>query len=431
MRRQTSAFEERPALSEVRDGEPSTGITRLWRHQRQTVIVTVAATLVVTAILSAVATVWNLATGQHPPRSDLVALLVASSLGGMALGQVVIRRARSAALRLFEPGIRQALLPGLREHVRGEFEDKIGLVEVYENFEAAKADLLLSLQNSTDIAIFLQLGRTIIAGGNDFYDTLMHISLQERAVLRVLHAGKESPYLSRRAAAERGSNYNRWQDDLRNAERKLATLSKEREQTVQSRQHTEGYVWQLFIFDDFAFVQPYLSPKSNSRSAPVLKFARFLLSSEKVEGGRVENRQSMYHAFARFFDLKWDERRPDATSLGDFIVERDTVVVAGNIIAGDGLHIFVLPRRYILMESRDIRFHCAGGKPHTDESLLDALRRELREELGVEFDVVHRQRMTRFVTSYAEHNPGLSMTQVPQPSIIYNRIPRGRSKLGR
>jgi 8-oxo-dGTP pyrophosphatase MutT (NUDIX family) len=194
----------------------------------------------------------------------------------------------------------------------------------------------------------------------------------------------------------------------------------------------EGHLWQLFIFDDHLYVQPYLAARKNSREAPVLKFSRFGPSGSPSDGGQVtlgENHRSLYHAFSRYFDLKWDESRPESTSLDELIAEPERAVVAGCLKTRAGQYVFVIPRRYLAENGRDIRYHCPGGKPTAGEGLVAALHRELREELGVEVDVVSSQLVTRYVTSYVEQKP-LRVTDKPQPAIVYNRIREDDPNLG-
>ena len=384
------------------------------RKQRTEVLIGVFAALVATALIAGGAVLWNAFTGEKQNRTDLAGLFVGSGALAVLLAVAGFRRARHLALRMFEPGIRRKLTPTIREEVRQEYESLVGLTQVYANFNECRGDLELALRASSTAAIFLQLGRTVIAGKSTFYDALKEMPLREEAQIRILHAGPNSPYLTRRAARERGSNYNKWLNDLDYAEKTLADLSRTRQQSILARQHVEGYVWQLYIFDREAFVQPYLAHKKNSENAPVLRFARF------AAGGDDENRSSLYHAFSRYFDLKWDERRPDSTTLDRFITEPDAAVVAGCLTNSEGLHVFVIPRRYVETAGRDIRFHCAGGKPQTGETLLEALHREVREEINAEVSI-EASTQTRFVTSFAEQAP-MYIEGSPAPSIIYNRI---------
>src|SRR4029078_604174 len=109
------------------------------------------------------------------------------------------------------------------------------------------------------------------------------------------------------------------------ATQKIENLIERKEATLKSRQHKEGYMWRLFIFEEVAYVQPYLYSKNNSDHAPVLKLSRYTLSSEKKQE---ENLSSLYKVFLNYFDFKWDECRPDTTSLTKLIPPGDATTVA-------------------------------------------------------------------------------------------------------
>ncbi len=77
-----------------------------------------------------------------------------------------------------------------------------------------------------------------------------------------------------------------------------------------SRQHQEGYVWRFYIFDNYAYVQPYLYERKNDILAPVLKLAKHVSSGEQRE-----NPKSLYKVFSKYFDNKWKEYNPSAPDL--------------------------------------------------------------------------------------------------------------------
>jgi len=185
-----------------------------------------------------------------------------------------------------------------------ELELRTGIVKIFTNFRECEEEILEHLETSSTARVFLQIGKTVLGGTTSFYDYLGRIG-QPTGKVKLLHASLESPYLSERIAYERNSDYKEWKADLDHATQKIENLIERKEATLKSRQHKEGYMWRLFIFDEVGYVQPYLYSKNNSDHAPVLKLSRYALSSEKKE----ENLSSLYKVFSNYFDFKWDEPR--------------------------------------------------------------------------------------------------------------------------
>ena len=173
-------------------------------------------------------------------------------------------------------------------------------------------------------------------------------------------------------------------------------------------------MWRLFIFDEIAYVQPYLYSKNNSEHAPVLKLSKSVISSEKKE----ENPSSLYKVFSNYFDFKWDECRPDTTTLSKFIPATDatTVAVAAKY---HQFYIFAIPSRYIKPGNKEIPFHGVGGKRKVDEDWVAAIGRESMEEIGVTLTINSSAR-TRFHTTGAELQP-ISLDDTPRPYCVYKR----------
>jgi hypothetical protein len=304
----------------------------------------------------------------------------------------------------------------LGEDFRKELESTTGIVKIFNNFRECEAEILGHVETSNTVRVFLQIGKTVLGGTTSFYDYLGRI-IQPTGKVRILHASLESPYLSERIASERNSDYKEWKVDLDHATQKIENLVEKHEATLKSRQHKEGYVWRLFIFDEVAYVQPYLYSKNNSENAPVLKLSKLGtlgISFEKRE----ENPSSLYKVFLNYFDFKWDECRPDSTSLSKFIPATDdtTVAVAAKY---NQFYIFAIPSRYIKPENREIPFHGIGGKRKIDEDWIAAIERESKEEVGVAVTINSSAR-TRFHTTGAELQP-ISLDDSPRPYCVYKR----------
>ncbi len=286
-----------------------------------------------------------------------------------------------------------------RVAARTMYEALIGLESVTQGITSVREELLQQIKTSSSISIFVQIGKTVFSGATEYYDALKEV--QARARVRILHASQENPYLSDRVAAERNSNPGEWRLSLEHAEARARVLTDLLGPRFESRSHMEGFIWQLYLFDDYAYVQPYIYRRDNADSAPVLKFARY----ERLSHGhrdRIENETSLYHVFQRFFDLKWVENQPQDVTLGTLV--RDAKSAVATIVKWRGLHVFTIPHRYLDRERDQIAFTALGGKVDDGESWQDALRREVQEELGVTI----RLRSAGSVTRHLVSGPGLS-----------------------
>ena len=317
------------------------------------------------------------------------------------------------------PGVKDEvindLLPQLKKEAHQDllnsFNEKIGLVNIYNNFLECEKEILDSIKESKKVKVFLQIGKTVLAGTTNFYDYLED-AIHSESKIKILHASLDSPYLSHAIAQRRGSNYEEWVADIEHAIKKIDILSQKGTGIISARQHKEAYIWRLFIFDKVVYVQPYLYEKKNSQQAPVLQFSKYFKEDE-------ENPNSLYKIFDKYFDTKWEEYRPSLTTINEIMQENGRVAVSA-IIKSAQFYIFAIPKRYLLSKEKEIPFHGIGGKVETHEELLEALQREAREELGLELSILDSPK-TRYITTGAELNP-INLSNKPAPYCIYKRL---------
>jgi hypothetical protein len=234
------------------------------------------------------------------------------------------------------------------------------------------------------------------------------------AKIRILYASPESPYLSERIAYERASDYKEWKADLEHAINKITNLMEKGHGAIRGRRHAEGYVWRLFIFDDVAYVQPYLHPRNNSDRAPVLKIIRV----KPLPDNKEENHSSLYRAFANYFDFKWDEYRPNSTSLARLIQSTEVTSVAVTARYHQ-FYVFAIPLRYMKEKSKEIPFHGIGGKRQHNETWADTAKREVFEETGAKISLISSGH-THFHTTGAELD-SVDLEDSPRPFCLYKR----------
>lgn len=298
---------------------------------------------------------------------------------------------------------------------QGLFTDEIGIVKVFKSFEESTPEILEQIGSSNSVRIFLQLGKTVLAG-TTIYDYLGK-NVKMGAAVKVLHAGLDSPYLKQRTALERGSNYDEWVADLNHAMAKIRALTKSSYAYVRSRQHKESYLWLIFLFDTCAYIQPYMFAKSNTKQSPVIK------AEKKLLGTDVENPRSLYKTFSTYFDIKWEECIPQHAKIEDIVedhaTERNVAVAA--ILKHKERYIFTIPSRYIQDGQSEIKFHAIGGKKEKNENLTNALRREIKEETHLTQIKIVSSRLTKYMTSNANLS-GIEIDDNPRPYCIYKRI---------
>lgn len=355
--------------------------------------------------------------GEPVPRSERIAALVGFSLLGYALIRFLILLIGWLVAKRIKPRVReevllqqgQRLMDEAAAAARQHLVELTGIVEIFPNFRVCQREIIEAIGGSQTVRVFLQLGRTVVGGATDFYD-LLEQKTQPTADVKILHARMDSPYLSERVAHQRGSNYRGWLNELDHAVKTVTVLTDQREGRIEGRQHREGYVWRLFLTEDYAYVQPYLYDRRNSEQAPVLKIA-------KAYDGK-DLAMSLYRVFSAYFDQKWDENVPTASRLEDLIPRGSACAVAG-ILKYHQFLIFAIPKRYIARLSSEVPFHGIGGKLRPPETLLDALRREAVEEIGVQIEIEPASR-TRYFTTSAELEP-VAIGDLPRPYCLYRK----------
>ncbi|HYM34277.1 MAG TPA: hypothetical protein VET48_02715, partial [Steroidobacteraceae bacterium] len=376
---------------------------------------------------SAVTLLIQAVVGERLGRSG-VALLAAVAAFAVLLPVVL------AMARLYRTHVEAELRPAVEKEVsaniraaaesqiRSELAHSIGLVGVFSSFREAEAEILEMLAKSRDVRVFIQFGRAVLSGvtlgTSNFYDYLGDSKLEREASVKILHAAADSPYLTARAAALRGSDYAEWRRDIEYTAAKCDVLAKKlagSRVTFSSRSHKEGFLWRLFILDDVAYVQPYLHQRKNAAQSPVLKITKTFASGDVV----AVNDNSLYKVFSDFFNFKWEENRPEETSLAQLTREGGIVTVAA-LTHFRQFYVFIVPMRYVQRGGRDLPFHGIGGKKQENEEWLAALQRESREEVGVGLHVANSSH-TRFYTTGAELGT-IGISDTPRPYCVYKRI---------
>lgn len=198
--------------------------------------------------------------------------------------------------------VRSELESKAREKVTRELEEQTGIVRIFPNFHSCKNDILTDMRASKEVRIFLQLGRTVLHTSSPFSDCLSEIIRNPDVTVRILHASKQSPYFSKKRAQKRNSDHLSWETDLDYVVRRVGGFNEQPGSRVDGRQHNEGAFWRLFIFDEVAYVQPYLYARVNEDYAPVFKLIRRMPSTKQSS-----EKKSLYEAFLSYFDNKWDE----------------------------------------------------------------------------------------------------------------------------
>ncbi|WP_426992167.1 NUDIX domain-containing protein [Methylomonas sp. CM2] len=293
-----------------------------------------------------------------------------------------------------------------------------GLVKVFPNLPSCEQEILDAITHSKSVKIFLQLGKTVLVGTPNIYEYLEK-STKAGATVRILHAGLTNPSLSRRVAYERSSSYDEWISDIQYAINKLNNLKRRSIGVVQSRQHNESYYWLMFVFDHYAYVQPYLYERSNTNKSPVFKF-------ERDEKNDVSD--SLYYIFDRYFEHKWDKSYTGIRNIRDLFrgtdLETKTVSVA-SILKINKLFLFVIPIRFLIAAENFISFHSVGGKVAENEDYIEGLKREVNEEIGISIQVNHAL-TTKLLSSHSDIGE-INLDDPVSPKYIYKRTRPGVS----
>ena len=210
------------------------------------------------------------------------------------------------------PEIIEEITPLIKEDFYENLQAMTGIVKIFPNYPACDGEILEHLQVSKNVKIFLQIGKTVLAGTTNIYDYLASAKLEKGTNIKILHTNINNPHLSKNIADKRGSFYEEWVADTNYAYIKTkiihSTLTEITDEiSFESKLHNEGYIWRFFIFDDYAYVQPYLYKSNNSEQAPVYKISKYYTSSKH----KSVNNNSLYIVFLKLFNLKWEEDRKE------------------------------------------------------------------------------------------------------------------------
>ncbi|MCH8491282.1 MAG: NUDIX domain-containing protein [Oceanicaulis sp.] len=297
---------------------------------------------------------------------------------------------------------------GLKEK-SNQILQSMGLVDIYTSIDSAMPEIVQEISTSRTQYYFLQLGRTIFSGGTNIYDLIFRDKNEgvERDI-KILHASRGSPYLSKVMALQRGGDFSEWMIELSQVHAKAKVFSGS---GVECREHNEGFVWRLFIFDKVLFCQPYYYESGNGRMSPVYKFERQFLGDP--------NPHSIYRAFRKFFELKWEENIPHLNKLEDFIDPKSPTSVAAVLKYGE-YSVWAVPKRYLEANSNAVPFHGVGGKLAPGEAPITGLQREASEEVGVNVKIIGAAK-----TKYGTTGANLGSIEIDSdrsPFVIHKRI---------
>ena len=287
-----------------------------------------------------------------------------------------------------------------------------GISRIFPNLPSCEQEILDEFSHSKTIRVFLQLGKTVLVGSPKIYDC-MEKSIRAGSTVKILHAGLGNRHLSKRIALERGSSYDEWVSDIEYITKRLANLRKRTNGIILSRVHDEAYYWLIFLFDQAAYVQPYLYEHGNTRRAPVFKLTPD--SRESVE-------RSLYRVFDKYFTMKWEESIQSIGSIEDLFspVDPETQQIAVAAVAKyTGLFVFVVPKRFLHENTSVVQFHAVGGKVESGESHVDALSREMNEEIACNGSIINSQ-TTLLMSSHSDIGQ-LTLNSDPSPRYIYKR----------
>ena len=171
-------------------------------------------------------------------------------------------------------------------------EERTGIAEVFNNLESCKTDMQAEFKKANNIRLLLQIGRREIGESDaSYFGVLAREKNQPNAKIRVLRASKESPFMSEERAKVRGANIRRWREDIRRLANEIDILRDELGIKIEDREHSEPFLWRIFLFDDVAYISAYLHQSDNDQKAVVYK----LIKSEK----------SLYAIFDKYFEYLW------------------------------------------------------------------------------------------------------------------------------
>ncbi len=251
--------------------------------------------------------------------------------------------------------------------------DQLGIERVYKTLREAAPDILRELERAKEIRLFLQVGRYMLGGDHTFvYDALKKRDRKDLYV-RVLHASKDSPFLSEDRLRTRRSNIRAVQAGLENVLLQVRALRDEGIR-LESRQHQEPYLWRLLFFDEVAYVSGYFFEKDNDEHAVVYRI--------------VKGDKSLYQIFERYFEYLWEHYPPGSGTLQE-IIPSSAESGAALLVRREGRFVLMVFDRSKTVDNRPMyRFAGIGGKRTNNETWLQCAMREGREETGCTVSIV-------------------------------------------
>ncbi|WP_420629629.1 hypothetical protein [Candidatus Leptofilum sp.] len=170
--------------------------------------------------------------------------------------------------------------------------ERTGIIEIYENLNQCKEDMQKDFHEATNICLLLQIGRKELGDGeSSFFWSLAKEKNSSGTSIRVLRAAPNSPFLSEERAKFRNTPVKRWGEDIRRLDKQIELLKDTYDYNIEGREHSEPYLWRIFIFDDIAYVSGYLHTSDNDKHAFVYKLE--------------EGPDSLYMVFSKYFEYLW------------------------------------------------------------------------------------------------------------------------------
>lgn len=196
-----------------------------------------------------------------------------------------------------------------QSYIQPSLTEQTGLIAVFDDLEAAKEEMQADFQKATDSRLLLQIGQKEFGDReSSFFASLAQRKNQLGTNIKILSASENSFFLSEQRARFRGTPVEKWREGIRRLKKEINLLRDEYDVRIEAREHSEPFLWRIFIFDDIVYVSGYLYVRNNDRNAAVYKF--------KKGGG------SLYTVFSRYFDYLW--LKYDPTSSNDPIEKWST-----------------------------------------------------------------------------------------------------------
>jgi len=137
--------------------------------------------------------------------------------------------------------------------------ERTGILKTFRNLEACEKEIREDFSKAKDIRLLLQIGRREFGNQEpSFFWTLAKEKKEPDSKIRVLKASINSPFLSEIRARKRNYTVAQWRVDLRRLNEALDLLKEEYSVALNVREHSEPFLWRIFLFDDIAYVSAYL-----------------------------------------------------------------------------------------------------------------------------------------------------------------------------